>query len=87
MQGTSGRTPRHMPTNSADPSREPPFRAGNLIRLLDVCRFLGISRSTVYKRLSERSFPVPARLGPRTVRWRVDDIEAWRDAHSASQTN
>src|SRR5712691_10741530 len=87
MQGTSGRTPRHMPTNSADPSREPPFRAGTLIRLLDVCRFLGISRSTVYKKLSERSFPEPARLGPRSVRWRVDDIEAWRDAHSASQTN
>jgi prophage regulatory protein len=87
MQGTPGHTPKHMPTNSADPSREPPFRAGTLIRLADVCRFLGISRSTVYKKLSESSFPKPARLGPRTVRWRVDDIEAWRDAHSASQTN
>ncbi len=72
---------------AGDPSREPPFRAGTLIRLLDVCRFLGISTSTVYKKLSESSFPEPARLGPRTVRWCVDDIEAWRDAHSASQTN
>lgn len=85
MQGASGRKPEHLATNSAEPSREPLFRAGSLIRLGDVCRFLGISRSTVYKRLSERSFPEPARLGPRTVRWRVDDIEAWRDAHSAAR--
>ena len=87
IQGTSGRKPKHSPTNSAEPSREPLFRAGSLIRLGDVCRFLGISKSTVYKKLSESSFPKPARLGPRTVRWRVDDIEAWRDAHSADQTN
>jgi prophage regulatory protein len=83
--GTSGRTPRHRRTNSVDPSREAPFRAGSLIRLVDVCRFLSISRSTVYKRLSERSFPEPVHLGPRTVRWRVDDIEAWRDAYSPTQ--
>ena|SRR5256885_863458 len=87
IQGTSGRKPKHSPTNSAEPSREPLFRAGSLIRLGDVCRFLGISKSTVYKKLSESSFPEPARLGPRTVRWRVDDIEAWRDAHFADQAN
>ena len=64
---------------SAIASKEPPFRPGALIRLAEVCRFLSISRSTVYKKLSEKSFPGPVRLGMRTVRWRIEDIEAWRD--------
>jgi prophage regulatory protein len=55
------------------------FRAGTLIRLKEVCELLGISRSTVYKRLADKTFPAPVRLGPRTVRWHVDAIEAWRD--------
>src|SRR5947209_12804948 len=62
MQGTYGRPPKQVRTNSADPSREPPFRAGSLMRLVDVCRFLSISRSTVYRRLCEGLFPAPTRL-------------------------
>ena len=63
---------------------KPPFRAGTLIRIVDVCELLGISRSTVYKRLSDKAFPEPVRLGPHTVRWRVDAIEAWRDTQAAN---
>lgn len=58
------------------------FRPGSLLRLTDVCKLLGLSRSSIYKRLSEGSFPKPVRLGPMTVRWRVDAIEAWRDSFS-----
>jgi prophage regulatory protein len=62
-----------------------PFRAGTMIRLSDVCDLLGISRSTVYKRVSEGTFPPPVHLGPGTVRWRIEVIEAWRDAQAARQ--
>ena len=63
---------------------EPPFRAGTLLRISDVCEWLGISRSTIYKLLSDGTFPEPVRLGPRTVRWRIDAIEVWRDARTAN---
>lgn len=51
-----------------------------LLALRDVCALLRISRSSVYKRLLQNSFPQPIRLGPRTVRWRLDCVRAWRDA-------
>jgi prophage regulatory protein len=59
------------------------FRPGTLLRLAEVCRMLALSRSTVYKRLSEQKFPKPVRLGSGTVRWRIEAIEAWRDGHAA----
>jgi prophage regulatory protein len=71
------RTNKAISERSIPNSRKSPFRAGTLIRIAEVCELLGISRSTIYKRLSERSFPEPVRLGPRSVRWRVDAIEAW----------
>lgn len=46
----------------------PPFRAGTLIRLTEVCELLGMSRSTVYKLLSEGRFPKPVRVSARSVR-------------------
>ena len=74
------KTPSLTPSNA--PEKKSPFRAGSLIRLADVCELLGISRSTVYVRRSAKTFPQPVKVGPRTVRWRIDDIEAWRDALS-----
>jgi prophage regulatory protein len=57
------------------------FRAGTLLRLRQVCEYLGISRSTIYNLMSKERFPRPVRLGPATVRWSIDDIDAWRRKH------
>jgi len=76
------RSQRAIPPRRASPendSMKPPFRAGTLIRLADVCELLSMSRSTVYKLLSEGRFPEPVRVSVRSVRWRVDALEAWRD--------
>ena len=82
---------RAMPERAAMPpslapreatEKEPPFRAGSLIRLADVRELLGVSASTVYRWQSEGSFPKPLKLGRNMVRWRIDDIVAWRDAVS-----
>lgn len=56
------------------------FPAGALIRIADVCDLLSVSRTTIYGWVSEGNFPPPVRIGERAVRWRVDEIEAWRDA-------
>ena len=50
-----------------------------LLNLKEVSSLLSMSRSTIYKRISEGTFPGPIRIGPRSVRWRSSEIEGWRD--------
>lgn len=66
-----------------------PSRLTSLLRVGEVAKILGISRSTIYAQLQQRSdelrsdFPRPIRLneGPRSsVRWRADDVQAWIDS-------
>ncbi len=40
---------------------------------------LGISRSTIYRLMSEDKFPKPIRIRT-SVRWRVGDIVAWAES-------
>ena len=51
-----------------------------LVRLSDVCELVGVSRSTIYKWVSMGTFPGPLHVGKRAIRWRMQDVEAWRDA-------
>lgn len=37
----------------------------------------GLSRSTIYNRLQEGTFPKPVNLGPRSVGWLESEVEAW----------
>ena len=48
-----------------------------LLRLKDVSQLFGMSRSTIYKRVSEKTFPAPMRISERSVRWRMADLEEW----------
>jgi len=77
---TPERNLRASPATHAADSKKPAFRPGILIRIADVCELLGISRATVYRLRSEEDFPEPVKLGPATVRWSIDAVEAWRDA-------
>lgn len=56
------------------------FRPGALIRISEVCELVGTSRSTIYRWVSEGTFPEPVRISEKAIRWKVDEIEAWRDA-------
>lgn len=70
--------------SGAEPSALSPqqhaFRSGALIRLSDVCELVGVCQSTVYRWMSEGTFPEPVHIGGRAVRWRIDDLERWREA-------
>ena len=48
-----------------------------LMRLPNVMVATGLSRSTIYKRINEGTFPAPVRIGPRTVAWVTKEIEEW----------
>ena len=51
-----------------------------ILRLPEVCRLTGLSRSTVYVRISEGNFPTGLRLGSRARGWRAGDILAWLES-------
>ncbi|WP_374593023.1 helix-turn-helix transcriptional regulator [Sphingosinicella sp.] len=48
-----------------------------ILRRTEVERVIGLSRSTIYKAMTENTFPKPIRIGKRAVGWRQADIMNW----------
>ena len=48
-----------------------------ILRLPTVKNRTGLSRSSIYLRLSEGQFPKPISLGARAIGWIESDIEGW----------
>ena len=53
-----------------------------ILRLPDVKESTGLSRSTIYLRIAEGSFPKPVNLGGRAVGWLELDIQHWLENKS-----
>lgn len=51
-----------------------------IVRRDEVSRLTGLARATIYKKVKERSFPAPVRLGARSVGWRLTDLDTWLQA-------
>ena len=48
-----------------------------ILRLPDVKARTGLSRSSIYLKVSEGTFPTPIDLGIRCVGWIESEIDAW----------
>ncbi len=48
-----------------------------LLRLPRVQARTGLSRSTIYVRAADGSFPNPVRLGARAIGWIAAEVDAW----------
>ncbi|MBM7456371.1 prophage regulatory protein [Oceanisphaera litoralis] len=48
-----------------------------LIKIKDVMDYTGLARSTIYKFISEDTFPKPVPLGERAVAWVENEIQDW----------
>ena len=48
-----------------------------VLRLPQVKATTVLSRSTIYQRMAEGTFPRPVKLGPRGRGWLDSDIQAW----------
>ena len=48
-----------------------------LIRRTEVERICGLSRSAIYRLMREGRFPEPIQIGPRAVRWKSTEIDAF----------
>lgn len=51
--------------------------ANTILRLPAVVAATGLSRSTIYARILEGTFPLQISLGPRAVGWLECEIDAW----------
>ncbi len=49
----------------------------SILRRKQVQARTGLSRSTIYLRIAEGSFPKPVSLGARAVGWLESDIDQW----------
>jgi len=48
-----------------------------LLRRSDVEMITGLSRSSIYAQMAEKTFPRPVQIGTRSVAWRSSDISDW----------
>jgi prophage regulatory protein len=49
----------------------------NMLRLPEVIKITGLSRSSIYAMIEKEQFPKQVSLGLRAVGWRYTDIEDW----------
>lgn len=55
-----------------------------ILRRHDVQARTGLSRSTIYRRAAEGTFPKPVHLGERAVGWVESEIQTWLEQQVAS---
>ena len=48
-----------------------------LLRLPEVKEKVGLSRTAIYRLIAEGQFPRQVCIGPRTVAWCQEELEAW----------
>ena len=48
-----------------------------LLRLSEVIALTRYSRSSIYRKMRDESFPKPLKMGDRAVRWRESEVTAW----------
>ncbi len=54
------------------------------MRLPEVCRTLGLPKSTLYKLMSEGDFPRPVKLTSRVSAWLEEEIDGWKQERIAA---
>ena len=55
-----------------------------LLTRREVERRTGLSRSTIYRKMCDGTFPVPLKVSERAVRWRESEIRAYVDSRPRS---
>lgn len=53
------------------------------LRQPQVLSFIPISKSTLWRRVVEGTFPAPIKLSPRVTAWRVEDVRRWIEEQNA----
>lgn len=48
-----------------------------LLNRREVQQACKLSKSTLYRLMRTGAFPEPLKIGPKAIRWRVDEIQEW----------
>ena len=48
-----------------------------LLNRREVQQACGLSKSTLYRLMRSGYFPEPLKIGPKAIRWRLDEIQEW----------
>lgn len=48
-----------------------------VLRLKAVCELTGLSRSSIYLKMSRNEFPKPIKLGRRSIAWVESEVNQW----------
>lgn len=56
-----------------------------LLSIKEVADRIGVSESTVRNYINNGAFPKSVQYGPRTVRWKVEDIQAWVERQRSTE--
>ncbi len=51
-----------------------------MLRFRDVIKRTGLSRTTIWRKVRDGTFPAPLELGANSVGWRPAWVESWLDA-------
>lgn len=57
-----------------------------MLKLPEVIRRTGLSRSSIYAEIKKNKFPKQVRLMDRAVAWVEAEIDAWNDTRAACRT-
>lgn len=57
-----------------------------LLRLREVLALTGISRSEIYRRMANRTFPQAVKLGERIVAWSAAEVADWVEQQLAARS-
>jgi prophage regulatory protein len=68
-------------------SQNEPKMTNNILRLPSVIASTGLSRSTIYLRITQGVFPKSVSLGARAVGWPASEIAALNAARIAGKSN
>lgn len=53
--------------------------SNSILRLKQVLAYTGLSKSTIYDYVAKGKFPVPIKLGSRSIGWRESEVLKWQD--------
>ena len=59
--------------------------SSKVLRLLAVMDHTGLSRSTIYLKVSQGTFPKPVSLGARVIGWSENLITSWIESLAVKQ--
>ena len=66
-----------MPRKSCHTQRMDGIITDRLVTRAEVERRVGLGRSALYRAMREGRFPEPLRVGPKSVRWLLSEVEKW----------